>query len=101
MLAVSQTYQHRHQVTAMSNDEFLKKFQSHLKQSLTGAEAMGDEAKQVIKSALTKTLKSLDLVTQEDFEVQKTVLKRSREKIDQLEEKITALEGLVKSLTSN
>ena len=85
----------------MSNEEFLKQFQSHLEQSLTGAEAMGDEVKQVIKSALTKTLKSLDLVTQEDFEVQKTVLKRSREKIDQLEEKITALEALVKSLTSN
>lgn len=85
----------------MSNEEFLKQFQSHLEQSLTGAEAMGDEVKQVIKSALTKTLKSLDLVTKEDFEVQKTVLKRSREKIDQLEEKITALEALVKSLTSN
>ena len=62
---------------------------------------MGDELKQVIKSALNKTLKSLDLVSQEDFEVQKTVLKRSREKIDQLEEKINALEARVKLSTSN
>ncbi len=79
----------------MKNEDFLKQFQSHLEQSLQSAQTVGDELQQVIKTALNETLTKLDLVSKEDFDVQKIVLARSREKIDQLEKKITTLEQLI------
>jgi BMFP domain-containing protein YqiC len=39
----------------------------------------------------------LDLVTREEFDVQRQVLARAREKIAQLEEKLAALEAKIKS----
>ena len=75
----------------MANEDFLKQFYSHLEQSLQGAQTVGDELKQVIKTALNETFTKLELVSKEEFDVQKIVLARSREKIDQLEKKIKTL----------
>ena len=85
----------------MANEDFLKQFYSHLEQSLQGAQTVGDELKQVIKTALNETLTKLELVSKEEFDVQKIVLARSREKIDQLEKKIKTLEQLVSKSSSD
>ncbi|MDA8646859.1 accessory factor UbiK family protein [Porticoccaceae bacterium] len=85
----------------MANEDFLKQFYSHLEQSLQGAQTVGDELKQVIKTALNETFTKLELVSKEEFDVQKIVLARSREKIDQLEKKIKALEQLVSKSSSD
>ncbi len=85
----------------MANEDFLKQFYSHLEQSLQGAQTVGDELKQVIKTALNETFTKLDLVSKEEFDVQKIVLARSREKIDQLEKKIKTLEQLVSKSSSD
>lgn len=47
------------------------------------------------RSALQSGLRNLDLVTREEFDVQRCVLLRTREKIEQLEQQVLALERFV------
>lgn len=44
------------------------------------------------KAMLTSLFSKLDLVTREEFEVQREVLQRTREKLKTLEERVEALE---------
>ncbi len=46
-----------------------------------------------VKSLLAGFFEKLDLVTREEFDVQAQLLARTREKLDALEKRITALEG--------
>lgn len=46
-----------------------------------------------IRSALQAGLRNLDLVTREEFDVQRCVLLRTREKIEELEQQLAALES--------
>jgi BMFP domain-containing protein YqiC len=52
-----------------------------------------EELQQTFKSALQTGLSKLDLVTREEFEVQRAVLLRTREKLDALERTVQALEA--------
>lgn len=45
------------------------------------------------RSVLQSSLQSLDLVTREEFDVQRCVLLRTREKIEELERQVAALEA--------
>tara|TARA_Y100001935_G_C17227358_1_gene468527 strand:+ start:197 stop:439 length:243 start_codon:yes stop_codon:yes gene_type:complete len=45
-----------------------------------------------LRSALEKTFKKLNLVTREEFEIQQAVLKRSRERLEELEQRIKEFE---------
>ena len=45
-----------------------------------------------VKAALESGLGKLDLVTREEFEVQQTVLKRTREKLEKIEKHLNSLE---------
>lgn len=47
------------------------------------------------RSALQSGLRRLDLVTREEFDVQRCVLLRTREKIEELERQISALERVI------
>ena len=51
------------------------------------------ELEQNMKSTLQAGLAKLDLVTREEFEVQRAVLLRTREKMDRLERTVQALEA--------
>ena len=51
-----------------------------------------EELQATFKSALQAGLAKLDLVTREEFEVQRAVLLRTREKLDALELAVAALE---------
>ena len=51
------------------------------------------EIEQNMKSTLQAGLSKLDLVTREEFEVQRAVLLRTREKIDALERTVQILEA--------
>ncbi len=55
--------------------------------------ALGDELQQTFKSALQSGLSKLDLVTREEFEVQRAVLLRTREKLEALERTVAALDA--------
>jgi BMFP domain-containing protein YqiC len=52
-----------------------------------------EELQSTFKSALQAGLSKLDLVTREEFEVQRAVLLRTREKLDALEQAVAALEN--------
>ena len=51
-----------------------------------------EELQQNFKSVLQAGLGKLDLVTREEFDVQRAVLARTREKLDALEQAVAALE---------
>lgn len=52
-----------------------------------------EELQSTFKGALQAGLARLDLVTREEFEVQRAVLLRTREKLDALEKSVAALEA--------
>lgn len=52
-----------------------------------------EELQQNIKSVLQTGLSKLDLVTREEFEVQRAVLLRTREKLEQLQRSVSELEA--------
>lgn len=52
-----------------------------------------EELQATFKSALQAGLSRLDLVTREEFEVQRAVLLKTREKLDALEAAVAAMEA--------
>jgi BMFP domain-containing protein YqiC len=52
-----------------------------------------DDLQKTFRSALQAGLGKLDLVTREEFDVQRAVLQRSREKIETLETRLAELEA--------
>jgi len=55
--------------------------------------ALRRDLEQNFKGVLQSQLARLDLVTREEFDVQAAVLKRTREKLAALEQRLEALEG--------
>lgn len=66
-------------------DDISKKLFNALPDSLKAVEK---DIQQKFKIVLQTTFDNLDLVTREEFEVQKKVLAKTRQKIDALEEKL-------------
>jgi len=58
-----------------------------------GFEDLRDELQENFKSVLQTGLSKLDLVTREEFEVQRAVLLRTREKLDALQRTVAELEA--------
>tara|TARA_Y100000996_G_scaffold398843_1_gene367277 strand:+ start:238 stop:465 length:228 start_codon:yes stop_codon:yes gene_type:complete len=51
-------------------------------------EAIKGDLQQNIQSLIESQIKNLDLVTREEFEIQEQVLKRTREKLEELEKQL-------------
>ena len=64
-----------------------------------GLNSLGDELERNLKAVLQSGLKNLDLVTREEFEVQRGVLARTRERLEQLQARLTELEEGLKKAT--
>ncbi len=58
-----------------------------------GLREAGDELQQNFKAALQAGLGKLDLVTREEFDVQRAVLQRTRGKLEALERQLEAMEA--------
>lgn len=56
-----------------------------------------DDLEQNIKATLQMSLRKLELVTREEFDVQRAVLLRTREKMDALERTVEQLEAHLRS----
>ena len=86
----------------MNQDNIVNQFIKQFNQAfIPGAQALGDEAQMQVRSAMTKALQKMDLVTREEFDIQQAVLQRSREKLDALEAQISGLEESIRQLTAN
>lgn len=60
-----------------------------------GAREVGEDLRANFRDALRAGLRNLDLVTREEFDVQRGVLVRTREKVESLESQVAALETLL------
>ncbi|WP_461480747.1 accessory factor UbiK family protein [Porticoccus sp.] len=80
----------------MKPDELLNLFLQQLNSVITpGAEMLGTELQQKIRAAAQATFDKLDLVTRDEFDAQRAVLTRSREKLEQLEKQLAELEARI------
>jgi len=85
----------------VNQDNIVNQFINQFNQAfMPGAQALGDEVQTQVRSAMTKALKKMDLVTREEFDIQQAVLQRSREKLDALETQISGLEDSIDQLRS-
>lgn len=57
-----------------------------------GAMDFQHDVEKNIRATLQNTFKKMDLVTREEFEIQQALLARSRERLEDLENRIKALE---------
>ena len=57
-----------------------------------GLAALGKDLEQNFKAVLQGGLAKLELVTRQEFDIQAAVLRRSRERLEELEKRIAALE---------
>jgi BMFP domain-containing protein YqiC len=57
-----------------------------------GLAALKKDLEQNFKAVLQSGLTKLDLVTRQEFDIQVAVLRRSRERLEELEQRIAALE---------
>ncbi|MDG1818961.1 MAG: accessory factor UbiK family protein [Porticoccaceae bacterium] len=76
-------------------NQFIKQFNQAF---VPGAQALGDEVQMQMRSAMTSALQKMNLVTREEFDTQQAVLRRSREKLDNLEQQIAELEETLRQL---
>jgi ubiquinone biosynthesis accessory factor UbiK len=58
-----------------------------------GLAALKNDLEQNFKAVLQSGLTKLDLVSRQEFDIQAGVLRRSRERLEELEARIAALEG--------
>lgn len=70
-------------------DDIAEKLSAVIPDSVSSFES---GAKEKIKTVLTNVFDKLELVTQKEFDVQKEVLNRTRQKVDALEKQLQALE---------
>lgn len=77
----------------MLDTKFIDDLARQISSSLpAGLREMQQDFEKNIHSLLQATLGKLDLVTREEFDVQRKVLARTREKLEQLEQTLAALE---------
>ena len=68
---------------------YLKNIKKKITENLPDdLEAIKGDFQQNIQSLIESQIKNLDLVTREEFEVQEQVLKRTREKLEELEKQL-------------
>ena len=58
-----------------------------------GARELQDDLEKNIRVALSAAFARLDLVTREEFDVQRALLERTRIKLEELDRRLAALEG--------
>ncbi len=77
----------------MKPDELLNQFLHQINAVITpGAESLGSEFQQKMRTAAQSAFDKLDLVTRDEFDAQRAVLTRTREKLEELEKQLAELE---------
>jgi BMFP domain-containing protein YqiC len=81
-------------IDARTVDELARRLTELIPAGISGA---GADVADNIKDALRAGLRKLDLVTREEFDVQRSVLLRTREKVEALETRVAQLEQLLQT----
>ncbi len=77
----------------MSNTQNIEDMVRKLTEALpAGIKDLEAEAKKHFKTVLESGMTKMDMVNREEFEIQKKVLAKTREKVDDLEERLSKLE---------
>ena len=58
-----------------------------------GSDVLADDVNQNLKAAITAAMKKMNLVTRDEFDVQRAVLEKTREKLSELEQVVKELEA--------
>jgi len=77
----------------MDMNNFFNDLQGKINQALENSPAKDIERN--VKAMMTQGFSKLDLVTREEFEVQRAVLLRTREKLDELQRTVADLESQI------
>ena len=83
----------------MRNETLFQELNARLSELIANSPARDLEKN--ARALLTGFFTRLDLVTREEFDVQSDVLRRTREKLEQLEAKVVELEGHLASRSNN
>ena len=75
----------------MKFEEFYQQLTDQLNQATAGSDNISQEFAVYLRAATNNLFKKLDIVSKEEFDAQKVVLARSREKINQLEQQLEKL----------
>jgi len=76
----------------MQIPEIDKLIQSVVENLPSKAGPIGDELQNYLQQALSSSLKKMDLVSRHEFDVQTSVLQRTRSKVDEMEKLVKELE---------
>lgn len=76
----------------MKPEDFYQHLKDQLNSAMNGSQALNSEAMTYLQAATNHLFDKFDIVSREEFDAQKAVLSRSREKITQLEQKLAELE---------
>ena len=74
-------------------DQLAKQLADDLSRFFSRSETDAPTSESQIKALIEAGLRKLNLVTREEFDAQQAVLKRTRQKVDELEAQLTALEN--------
>ena len=82
-----------HMIDLSQLDDLARRLSNLVPPGLRPSDELRDELQQNFKSVLQAGLGKLELVTREEFDVQRAVLARTREKLEMLERQLDALAG--------
>jgi BMFP domain-containing protein YqiC len=74
---------------SLNLDELARQLAGAVPQNL---KVLGEDLQQNFRSLLQSALQKMDLVTREEFDVQRALLERTRERLEVLEARLQALE---------
>jgi BMFP domain-containing protein YqiC len=77
-------------------DDFAKRLAEIVPQS---ARDLHQDIEKNLRAVITSTFNKLNLITREEFEIQQNVLLRTRNKVENLEQQVAALESQLQQQT--
>lgn len=79
-------------------DQLAKEMLANFQAQAETLKGVKDFSEQQFRSIAESSMRNLNLVTREEFDIQQAILERSREKVEQLEKQLAALEQKLNAL---
>lgn len=76
----------------MSKNDLFEEISQRMASLLPMAEEMSKDAKEKLSQSFKHTLKDMDILSREEFDVQAAALSRAEQRIDELEQSLAKLE---------